>query len=340
MSEQSYSNNHKLNLIMAAYLANDTYDYQPGTISATSVMKPVKQQVLARRVPEADNVIDVSRVVKSRIGTAVHDGVERVWVSGDYIRALSALGYPQEVVDKIVVNPGYAMGEDGQWHKVSDPDLTGQIPVYVEIRSSMEIDGYTVTGKFDSVADGRVGDIKTTSVFTWINQSKAEDYAIQGSIYRLLNPTIITDDYVNIHYVFTDWSAMKAKLDRNYPQSQVLTQAYPLWSPENTLDYVKGKLKLFETYRDAPEADMPECDSQQLWRKPTVYKYYKNPEKRTRATKNFDTLGAANLQLAKDKNVGVVIPVPGEVIACKFCPAFEVCTQKDRYLADGTLKLD
>lgn len=342
MSEQTYSNQLGVNLIMAAFLADDTYDYRPGTISATTILKPVRQQVLARRVPTEDQVMDVSRLVKSRMGTAIHDAVENVWTSGRYIKALRLLGYPTDVIDRIVVNPNYVMDSKGDWVPAENPQplAPDAIPVYAEIRTEREFEGYRITGKFDSVAEGRVGDIKTTSVWTWINQSKSDDYTIQGSIYRWLNPEFITDDFVNIHYLFTDFSAMKAKTDKSYPQSQVLTQAYPLWSLENTTDYIRTKLKLFEYWRDGDEKDLPECDAQQLWRKPTVFKYYKNPAKRTRATKNFDTLGAANLQLAKDGNVGVVVPVEGEVIACKFCPAFPVCTQKDRYIADGSLKLD
>jgi len=336
----TFTNTAGINLIMAGYLADDQYDYRPNTVSATTLMKPVKQYLLSKQVPAEDKVKDITNFVKSRIGTSVHDSVERVWTSGRYKSAMRLLGYNDATIDKIRINPGYAL-VDGDWEKdpayVSEP---GIIPVYVEIRSSKVIEGVTVTGKFDSVAEGTVGDIKTTSVYTWMNQTKAEDYKVQGSIYKWLNQDIITGDTVNIHYVFTDFSDMKSKIDSNYPPTQVLTQSYPLMSLEETERWIVGRLRDIEKHQDKPQSDMPVCTDRDLWRKAPVYKYYKNPNKLTRSTKNHDTLGAANLHLAKDGNVGTVISVPGQVIACRYCDAFPVCRQKDVYLQEGTLKLN
>ena len=42
-------------------------------------------------------------------------------------------------------------------------------------------------------------------------------------------------------------------------------------------------------------------------------------------------------RLMKDGGKGIVVEVPGAVVACNYCPAFTVCRQKDEYLADGTL---
>ena len=88
---------------------------------------------------------------------------------------------------------------------------------------------------------------------------------------------------------------------------------------------------------DAPESELPECTEDELWRSDPAYKYYKNPQKMSRSTKNFDNLHDANLRLAEDGGVGIVVTVPGEVKACKTCAAFNLCTQKDRYLASGEL---
>ena len=336
------TNENNTHLIMAAYLASDSYDYQPDSISATTLMKPIRQQILGSR---STQVNDISRFTKSRIGTSIHDGVEKVWTTGAYKKSMRALSYSEKDIDNIRVNPGYDL-VDGNWELdpsidrlalfMNEPDM---IPVYVEIRTSKEIDGYIITGKFDSVTNGTVGDIKSTSTWTWINQSKTDDYQIQGSIYKWLNPGIITGDEINIHSVFTDWAEGKAKFDSKYPQSQFLTQKYPLWSIEETEVYIKNKLVELSKYKDGPEGDLPACSDKDLWRRPPVYKYYKNPSKRTRSTKNFDSLGAANMQLHKDNNVGIVVPVAGEVIACRYCSGFDVCTQKDSYLASGVLKI-
>jgi hypothetical protein len=334
----SITNKNQIHPFMAAYLAHDSYDYRPGAISATTLMKPTKQYILSSRMDSAEKPVDVSRLVKSRIGTSVHDGVERVWVNGHYEVALRLLGFDDLIVDNVEINPGFTRVK-GDWVRTSNPDLTGKTPVYVEIRTEKQLDGVTVTGKFDSVWNGTVGDIKTTSVYTWINQTKAQDYSVQGSIYKWLNPDIITGDTVDIHYAFTDWSENKSKVDRNYPPSQVLTQSYSLMTPKETERWIRSRLSLIESYRDLPQDQLPACTDKDLWRNPPVYKYYKNPNKLARATKNYDTLGAANMHKQKDGNVGTVIAVAGNVIACRYCDAYNACTQKDNYLADGTLKL-
>ena len=339
-ANNAFSNEANVDLIMAAYLATDNYDYQPNSISATSLLKPIRQHVLSKRVPETEKTTDVTKVIKSRIGTSVHDGVEKTWTTQAWKEALANLGYAQADIDKIQVNPGYGEDSFGNWKKTGlSPDFTGIDPVYIELRTSREIDGVTITGKFDSVTNGQVGDIKTTSVYTWINQTKVDDYALQGSIYRWLNPEIITSDYVSVHYVFTDWSEMQSKVNSRYPQTQILTEQYRLLSIEETEAFIKAKIAAYGAYDSTEESQLPRCTADELWQRPPVYKYYKDPNKRARATKNFDSIAEANALLAKNKGVGIVVPVPGQVVACKYCPAFTVCTQKDEYLRSGALKL-
>jgi hypothetical protein len=43
--------------------------------------------------------------------------------------------------------------------------------------------------------------------------------------------------------------------------------------------------------------------------------------------------------MAEDGNVGLVKEVPGQVTACKYCPAFSICSQKDALIAAGDLIL-
>jgi hypothetical protein len=323
---QTYLNQTGVPLSVAVYLATDHYDHVPDAISATSLIKPVRQQILPGRVPAEQAKADVLSFVKSRIGTSIHDGLERVWVGGHYKEAMLALGYPQKIIDRVVVNPVGKLPE-------------GAIPVYMEIRSFREINGVRISGKFDFVAEGRLEDFKSTSTFTWVKETKVEDYKLQGSIYRWLNPGIITQDHMAIQFFFTDWMPGRAKQDPKYPQRQVEQQLIPLLSLDETERYIRNKLAQYDKYRDAAEQEIPECTDEDLWRREPSYKYYKNPAKRLRSTKNFETLAEANKRLAEDGNVGVVVTVPGEVVACRFCAAFPICTQKDKYIADGTLNV-
>lgn len=320
---QTYVNSSAVPLSVAVYLATDHYDYIPDTISATSLIKPLRQRVLAARVPTEMAQTDVVSLVKSRIGTSIHDGVEKAW-NFHYREAMTRLGYPQSVIDRIVVNPEGPLAPDA-------------IPVYMEKRSFRSIMGYTISGKFDFVAEGRVEDFKSTSTFTWTNQTKNEDYQLQGSIYRWLNPAIITRDVMAIQFFFTDWVAYRAKSEKSYPQRQTEQLIIPLLSLEETEDYIVGKLRQFEHHKSAHEQDLPLCTDKELWRKDPTYKYYKSGTVTARSTKNFDTAREAHEFKEKNGGVGLIVEKPGGVKACLYCPAFPICTQKDALIADGSL---
>jgi len=342
----TYLNETGVPLSMAVYLATDHYDYIPNTISATSLIKPVRQLILASRVPAGEDATDVLRLAKSRIGTSIHDGIEKAWVGGHYKRAMKHLGYTESVIDRIVVNPEEILRKYGYTDESLDgvpmateiPDKP--IPVYMEIRNFRQVGDKKVSGKFDFVAEGRLEDVKSTSTFTYINQSKTDDYKLQGSIYRWLNPKLITQDHMAIQFVFTDFMQGKAKTDPSYPKRQVETQKIPLLPIEETDQFVRAKLAQLEQFKNAPEDALPRCSDKDLWRKDPVWKYYKDPNKRVRSTKNFDNPQDAYIRMQDDGNVGVVVEVPGEVVACKYCPAFSVCNQKNEYIANGSLKVD
>ena len=110
-------------------------------------------------------------------------------------------------------------------------------------------------------------------------------------------------------------------------------------SLEDTQAYVEGRIQNIINYQSTPEHLLPLCTDEELWRKDPVWKYYKNPSKLSRSTKNFDNLTDAYNRYQKDGAVGVVKEIPGQVIRCKYCPAFSICTQKDTLIANGELIL-
>jgi hypothetical protein len=144
---------------------------------------------------------------------------------------------------------------------------------------------------------------------------------------------------IQIHYIFTDWSSSQAARDPKYPQTRVITKEYPLWSIEQTEHYIKTKLKEFKGCLDKSQTDLPECTKEELWESDTKYKYYKNPAKMARATKNYDTLDEANARLAADGRVGTVVTVPGEVKACRYCEVSDICEQAQNLINQGRLVL-
>lgn len=320
------TNNTNLGLILSVWLLHDNYDHvrMPNYFSATTLMKSTKQVVLGSRIPDSAKEADISDFIASAYGSAIHDSIEKAWVN-DKDGALKALGYPQSVIDRVLVNP-----EPADLASVSQP-----IPVYFERRAIKQIvvDGvtYNIGGKFDVVADGVVQDNKSTSVYTYTLNRKDEDYRIQLSIYRWLNPDIVTEDYGYINFVFTDWQKMMAKRDPNYPQRRLVSKAIDLMTIQETEAWVIERIRLLAAAQNAPEELMPECSDKELWRSDPVHKYYADATKVDgRATKNFDSLPEARAYMA-EKGKGTVITVPGQVKACLYCPGFDICKQKDQY---------
>lgn len=327
------NNAHGISLPLAVWLLHDDYDYQniPNYISATSLLKSTKQIILSKRIASDDREADVSDFISARFGHAVHDAVEQAWRKSGK-RAMKLLGYPDHICDNIAINPS-------QEEIDANPDI---IPVWIEQRAYKEvtINGvvYTVGGKFDKVLDGRLFDTKTTSVWSFIKGSKDEDYGLQGGIYKWLNPDKITSDHIFIQFVFTDWQRMMAKRTPGYPPIKILE--HPVLMPDDAAveDYVVGKIKELSRLWDAPEDRLPDCTDKELWRSEPQFKFYLDPEKAkdpdARATKNSDTLAEAQAYQASKGGRGVIVTKLGEPKACEYCPAFDICKQKDAYFAE------
>lgn len=324
----AYLNAAGIPLSLAVFLATDNYDYSedPTSISATALLKPIRQLILSARVPPEQASVDIADMIPSRMGSAIHDAIERSWTV-NHAEALKKLGYPAGLVKRVKINPN------------PDELAEGDIPVYLEQRTIKEFMGYRISGKFDFVGEGRLEDFKSTSVFTWINHTNDDKHIRQGSIYRWLNPKLVTSDEMSIQYIFTDWSSARARAEAKYPPKRVMERRLTLLSIPETEAFIRQKLTQLNQYRDAPEKDLPLCTDEDLWRKEPVFKYYKNPNSTGRSTKNFDTKQEAMARFYEDGGVGKVVEKPGEVTACKFCPAFPVCTQKDALIAAGDLQL-
>lgn len=326
-----YTNYTNVPLPLAVWLAaDDGYDLEraPHVISATSLMQPTKSLILANRVaisPTEDHKVDISDRLAARLGTAVHTAVEVAWLYSR-VKALRELGYPDSVIDKIRLNP-------------DEPGENPEFDIYIEQRTNKAVGNWVVSGKFDFVYNGRVADVKTTQVYNWIKGSNDEKYRIQGSIYRWLNPEIITDDFIDVMMLFTDWKALNAKVDSEYPKRNMLVRTLPLMSIPETERWINARLANLERYMKANQKDMPECTPDELWMKPPKYAYYKNP-KSTRATRVYDTPQEANAHRARDGIPGSVVSArPSEPKYCRYCPGRPICLQAERYVAEGLLQL-
>jgi hypothetical protein len=332
---QKYTNDSEIPLALAVWLANDEYAHcpDPFTISTTALLKPVKQlafNFLAKSLDEPEIILQTLRSrMASRVGQAIHASLEDAW-NTNYKQSMQSLGYPDRVINQLRINPT-AIELEG--HKQAGEEI---IPVYVEGRMQRVVGKWTITGQYDLIVDGRVTDLKTTKTYGYISGSNDDAYIKQGSIYKWLNPTKITDDQLSILYYFKDWTSMAARANPLYPKAEMLQKLFPLLSIQETERYITNKLRQLEDSIGKPEEDIPECTSEELWEDPTKYKYYANPDKLARATKNFDDSYEANMYLAT-KGSGIVLEVPGKVKACNYCDFSSICKQRSALAEAGRL---
>jgi hypothetical protein len=269
--------------------------------------------------------MDISSMVASSFGTAVHDAVEKAWSEKRYMKAMKKLGYSADTIARIKVNP---MPEE----------LTEDtIAIYVEQRSERKLGAWIIVGKFDFVGDGQLEDHKSTGVYTYMKKTNNEKYRQQGSVYRWLNPKIITRDQMLINFIFTDFSKLKAALekDKGYPPERLMDMPVALMSLSETEKWINDKLKLIDTNFNVAEPDLPLCNQQELWQDDTVYAYYKSGDS-DKSTKNFDNFSEAQMRLNKDGGSGIIKIRKGAVKYCAWCVAASICSQCQQLIADGS----
>jgi hypothetical protein len=302
---------------LGVWLATETYSNGGGerTISATELLKSTRQIVLGRRVDPATATPNVNSLIASRIGVAIHNAIEQAWTGPGLLRALEALGLPAH---RYIVNPTGVV-----------PD--GMLAVYVERRTEREIDGWIVTGQYDIVIVGQLHDVKSTKAFVLQKRLNDKKWAMQGSIYRWLNPEVITDDSVVIECVVLDWTAAGAASSPEYPQQQWVSLRLQLKTIRETESFIRTKLADITKHLDTPEPELPDCTDEELWRDEPEYAYYANPQATGRCTKKFDSLHDANQHMAL-KGKGRIDTRPGKPKACAYCSAASLCTQRLRYL--------
>ena len=319
------TNLNNIPLPLAVWLATSNYDgnKEPNEISVTTLMKPLKQIILSKRVNKDDLCLDVSSLAASTIGTALHDSIEQAWLNPN--DALTRLGISEMGISKIKINP--------------DPSTVAEddIAIYMEQRAYKKVGTKVVSGKYDLIFDGQVQDYKSTSVYTYLkNDSKKTDYILQGSIYRWLNPDLIIKDTIAINYILKDWTATRALGDATYPRTALIQEEYPLLSLEQTEKYIRNKLRDINRYMDSPEEDIPECSSKDLWRGEAVFKYYAS-DTATRSSKNFGNMVDAAIHMSSKGGRGFIKQVDGKAKACSYCMAATICQQRAELAAADEL---
>lgn len=322
-----FTNKDNIHDVFAIWLASDDYEgvNDGQSLSVTTLLKSTRQIILSQRVNPGIGTGDISQFIPSRFGTAIHEAIEKAWLN-EPEKAMQSLGYPPQAIEKLRVNP-----------EEDDPDY---LNVYMEQRVSREFMGLIINGAYDYIFDGQLCDVKTTGTYGYVKGNKDEDYILQLSLYRWLNPDKVHEEFGTILFVFTDWSKLGYIKDKKrYPPLRLMDKDYPLMGESAVQNYLRNKINDLRSYWDSNEADLPTCTPKDLWQDEPVYKYYKDPAKRSRSQGNFDTPFEAEQKRRENGGIGIIVPVYGQPKACLWCPAQAICSQAQGYIASGKLTL-
>jgi len=333
------TNTHDVGLSVAVWLASDFYNHNrfPGkkAISATGLLKPVRQTILAQRAFKSSKLKqsrDILDNIESHAGTAVHAGIEKAWKE-NYKQALLDLGKPKHLINRIIINP-----TPEQLAQADKP-----IPVYLEQRTYREFGDWIIHGEFDFIGDGILEDFKNVKIFGFMKKDNNKKYQLQGSIYRWLNPDKITKNFMRIQFLIKDWKKYEyeSRKAKGYPPTPSASQDFVYLSLAETEKFIQNKIDLLDQYANASEDQIPHCPDDELWMTESVFKYYKNPAKTNRSTKNSSEYHELHTLMTQN-GCGIIKEVKGVIKRCnpKWCAAFELCTQKDVYIAENRLDLD
>jgi hypothetical protein len=290
-----YTNKAKTHPAIAGYLQSQHY-FLKGDISTTGLIKSPRESQLLKR-HDAEIVVDVASLYKSKAGTEFHAGVQR------FIAENKAM-FP---------------------HVLSEQPLEANIA------------GWEVTGTADIIDLGtnQLWDMKNSSIWAKIFGAKPE-YKAQLNIYRAMSMELgIRIDKLFIAFGFTDWH--KSDLyKKDYPKQEIDILEIPVWPIHKTRDYMWERVAFHQANQDATDDELPDCtgcdsDSNERWEKPSKFAIYSGKFTRSkRASKLCNTLIEAKSWVdgKKDPSKYSIYFRRGEQTKCKdWCDAAPFCNQ-------------
>ena len=99
-----------------------------------------------------------------------------------------------------------------------------------------------------------------------IYKSQMESWTKQLNIYaHLYRKAGFTPEKLEIVAFLKDWSRMKAKADKDYPQFSVAVVPIKLWSPEETEKFITERIQLIQGFEDIDDYLLPQCTREERW---------------------------------------------------------------------------
>jgi len=196
---------------------------------------------------------------------------------------------------------------------------------YIEVM----VEGEKVVMRPDLWLNGVLDDYKVTSTWSVVFEPQGrEDWHKQLNIYRwgLYVTYKLESDKIRNISIFRDWQQSKAN-DEDYPSISIAVIEAPVWTYEQTEQYVKERIRLHKVAAKLPDDKLPFCSSEEMWTKPTTYAIMKAG--RIKALKVCQTLEEAE-RYAKPGEY--IVTREGKRTRCEgYCDVSKFCSQFKEY---------
>lgn len=191
--------------------------------------------------------------------------------------------------------------------------------VITEERLYADVDGWLVSGQVDTLhlASEKLSDYKVTTVW---KRGGSDSWTRQLNVLRWLahknGHTINTLEVIGI---FRDFRKSEALRDPSYPQAAIQTIAVPVWTLEETEDYVRERVAI---HRAASNGIDIQCTDEERWMSPSKFALMKDGGKRAvRVADHAEDLGEAGEGYT-------IVERKGEPKRCAmYCDVSAFCTQ-------------
>ncbi len=241
----------------------------------------------------------------------------------------------QEITEDVSERIWMLIGDIG--HTILE--RSGADNVIQEERLSIELHGWTVTGKVDLIAEHAgaysIQDWKFTSV--WAVKDMKPEWEQQLNIYAALaaaNGFKISK--LQIVAILRDWSKRQAARvnptftvqvgSTDYPPVGVVVREVPLWSEGKQAEYLSERVLLHQQARTLPDDELPLCTEDERWRKPDIWAVKRKGNKRAVSGGLYKSVDEAALHVGYDKALEIEHR-PGEDTRClHYCAVKDFCS--------------
>jgi len=160
-------------------------------------------------------------------------------------------------------------------HSIFEDANRANADVLSEKRFISEYLGKTVSAQVDmyEMKTGVLSDIKTSGAYKIIrgDYSAWESQLNTGA--QIMRDNGFEINKLQIVALVKDWSAYKAKNERNYPANPVVVIDIPVWEPDTAKQYIEERVQIH--FSDAPK----KCSDAERWVRPGRFAVHKKGRK-------------------------------------------------------------